>query len=304
MRDAVSILGALTILAGLIGCEAGVRHATADDIADESDPVGCQPKPESCNGLDDDCNGLTDDGLCQPDTDPCTIDKCAVGGGCTHERTPEGEPCDDGDACVVKAACFFGDCRHLEFKKCPGGKLCLAQCDPKTGACSTRPDGSPCGYTETCFVGGGTCQGGFCTGVLDAKLCDHGNPCLEHSCDLVTDLENGQERGTCVPKSPTVNPCPKSDVPCLENVCVGQGFLSGVHCGSVPNYSAKCDDGSTCTQEDHCTNDGCVGEAISCDDANPCTKDTCDPKSGCTHAALPDLSACGTGMTCVAGVCS
>ncbi len=40
-----------------------------------------------------------------------------------------------------------------------------------------------------------------------------------------------------------------------------------------------------------------------CDDANPCTADACAAKTGCSHVAVKDGTACGTGLTCGAGIC-
>ncbi len=43
--------------------------------------------------------------------------------------------------------------------------------------------------------------------------------------------------------------------------------------------------------------------ALDCDDTNACTADTCNAILGCSHAAVADLTPCGTGKACLAGVC-
>ena len=79
--------------------------------------------------------------------------------------------------------------------------------------------------------------------------------------------------------------------------------------------TAKCDDGSACTPDDHCSGGGCVGTAIQeCGDGNLCTVDDCNPKmvgtaDGCVHKPVADVSpcddgnACTTGDVCVKAVC-
>ncbi len=41
----------------------------------------------------------------------------------------------------------------------------------------------------------------------------------------------------------------------------------------------------------------------SCNDGNPCTVDACVAKTGCKNAPVADGTACGTGLTCQAGIC-
>ncbi len=48
----------------------------------------------------------------------------------------------------------------------------------------------------------------------------------------------------------------------------------------------KCDDGSKCTNNDHCNKAVCRSNPIDCDDANACTKDTCEAKTGGANAVI------------------
>ncbi len=44
------------------------------------------------------------------DFDPCTIDACSVGVGCTYTPAADATPCDDGDACTSPDTCKAGVC--------------------------------------------------------------------------------------------------------------------------------------------------------------------------------------------------
>ncbi len=66
--------------------------------------------------------------------------------------------------------------------------------------------------------------------------------------------------------------------------------------------TAKCDDGSSCTPDDHCTDGKCTGTpSKDCNDGNACTKDDCSPTGGCTHTNLNDAAPCDDGNGCTSG---
>ena len=80
---------------------------------------------------------------------------------------------------------------------------------------------------------------------------------------------------------------------------------TGVHpaSGVTAVYARRFDtDGSDCTlgacETAHLAT--CPSE---CNDNNPCTTDSCDEDIGCLHAALPDDSSCGEGITCQNAIC-
>jgi MYXO-CTERM domain-containing protein len=95
---------------------------------------------------------------------------------------------------------------------------------------------------------------------------------------------------------------------------------------------AACNDGVSCTQNDHCTGGVCGGAVYACtpgvceatstcngaggctttpkaagtactSDGNPCTIDACDATGACTHANQSDGTPCGTGAFCSGGAC-
>lgn len=58
----------------------------------------------------------------------------------------------------------------------------------------------------------------------------------------------------------------------------------------------QCDDGDTCTDEDHCDNGKCAGVDNTCDDPYDCTQDSCNDAGGCDH----DVK---SGQCLIAGTC-
>lgn len=66
----------------LASCAAGKEQSSPDRTVPEAAPC------LSCN-----------------DSNPCTADRCLVGGGCAHDPLPAGAPCDDGNACTDEDVC-------------------------------------------------------------------------------------------------------------------------------------------------------------------------------------------------------
>ena len=122
------------------------------------------------------------------DDNPCTVDTCAVGGGCQH--TPV--VCNDGNACTtdtcnpLSGACVFAPVTCDDGNACNGVEICSAGacvpgipvtctaldqchdvgvCDPGTGVCSNpaKIDGTACDDASACTTGE-TCQAGACSG--------------------------------------------------------------------------------------------------------------------------------------------
>ena len=233
------------------------------------------------------------------DGNPCTIDACAPGVGCTHGPTQG--PCDDGDACTGSDTCLGVLCKGASLS-CDDGDPCTA--DACSGGCVHTPgaltclDGNPC-TEDICIAGTGcvytpngaecddgnactasdACTGGWCLG--QALSCDDGDPCTLDTC-----------LGGCVHTAGAA--CDDG------NVCTVDGCVVGKGCVFTPT-TAACDDGNACTTSDTCAGGWCLGKALSCDDGDPCTLDTCD--GGCVHTAgapCDDGNAC-TDDACVAG---
>jgi hypothetical protein len=106
---------------------------------------------------------------------------------------------------------------------------------------------------------------------------------------------------------------------CTGRECGDDGC--GGSCGTCPP-GMHCEDGTCVCDVDYCEagETGCITstifrtcvedangcgdwEEIPCDDGNPCTIDSCHPVDGCQWENVPDGTACGTDMYCLAGNC-
>ena len=144
-------------------------------------------------------------------------------------------------------------------------------------------DGNQC-TTDTCAPNGSACintvHDGTCT---DNNACTVGDTCVS---------------GVCVP-----GPAPDcSDT----STCTIDGCLPSTGCIHFP-IVGTCDDGNSCTSDDHCVIGVCMGTAANCDDHNVCTDDTCTDSGGCLHinntTACSDNNPCTTNDGCFNGTC-
>lgn len=208
----------------------------------------------------------------EDDGNPCTIDRCDLFLGHTHEPAEPGTPCALGDLCV-------GDCTGT----CDEAAVCVPATVPPD-----VDDGNPCTtdtydaladvVLHTPVPAGTSCA--------DANLCDG-----EETCD------NG---AVCTSGTPP----PVDDWnPCTEDVCdpvigatLHHAVVTGTSCSDsdVCNGAEVCDGNATCV----------AGVAPAIGDGNPCTADACDPVLGVAHPPVaagtpcPDGSACNGDETC------
>jgi hypothetical protein len=204
-------------------------------------------------------------------------------GACGDGLLQPNERCDTsapgGDA-ACPGACVPGD---------PEEKGQIAAGQP--GQCSCRcTDDAQCDDQNACN-GRETCQDSICVPGVPLDCNDH-NVCTR-DCDPAVGCVNAPvEDGT--PCSDGTK-CTDPDT-CQQGSCVpGPPVVDGT----------SCSDGNKCTVLDTCQGGACVGGPTrDCSDDNPCTADSCDPDLGCRHTTLPDGTACASGKTCRAGVCS
>ncbi|MCC6621074.1 MAG: hypothetical protein IT385_07450 [Deltaproteobacteria bacterium] len=254
------------------------------------------------------------------DGDPCTIDGCAEGVGCTH--VPHAGACDDGDPCTTGETCETGACTGGGPTVCPGASACVeAWCDAELG-CRTRPapNRTKCEDEDLCTVDD-ECIDGVCRAGAP-RDCDDDNVCTSDGCHPLSGCTNG-------PVTDGAS-CSDGDVCTDGDRCVGGGCVAGaakgcddgnpctidrcdpqvaggcVHDPAPP--TTTCEDGNACTTNDTCKSGQCKGGLLrSCDDQNPCTTDRCDPATGCysTPATGPcdDGTACSTTSACLDGQC-
>jgi uncharacterized repeat protein (TIGR01451 family) len=210
--------------------------------------------------------------------------------------SPDGTPCDDGNACTGPDTCSGGLCVG-------GPRICACQSNAEcsdqntctddvcqnpgtpTAACVHVNNTAPCNDGNAC-TGPDACSGGVCVGGPKVCACQSNADCDDHN-------------------------------PCTDDVCQNPGMPAAacVH----TNNTASCSDGNACTGPDICSAGVCVGgpkvcacqSNADCDDHNPCTDDACQnpgtPTAACTHvnntAPCSDGNVCTGPDTCSAGVC-
>lgn len=156
----------------------------------------------------------------------------------------------------------------------------------------------------------GAALGGIGFGGADAarlrqvgEICRKNGDCASNAC-LPKDKTGRQRCGECLTGADCI--VPTGDNGCYEPICVA-GF-----CDMGVNVGASCDDGSLCTTESTCQENGaCQGTSISCDPPQQCQEDgICNPQTGlCEYANKQDGTPCDTGIpnssgaTCQSGTC-
>ena len=245
------------------------RHTPRTDLPPEG-----PPGDTTCsNQTDDDCDGLTDnlDPGCRSCTEATQATDCDDDNACTDDVCVN-EICenraDDGNACDDGSACSTDD--HCASGVCVGNTAC--------------DDGNAC-TDDVCDA-----QAGCGHNADDSNACSDGSACSS---------DDHCESGTCVG-----NTACNDNNPCTVDTCEPQ---TGCVFPAVGD-GTDCDDGSMCTDADHCQGGQCVGTAVACDDGNACTDDTCDPVNRCVYTdddsnTCDDQNACSEGDRCSGGNC-
>jgi hypothetical protein len=103
------------------------------------------------------------------DGNDCTTDGCgatacsAPASSCTGSFVPNGDPCNDGDACTTPDLCIGGGCSGAAVL-CNDNNPCTDDaCDTGTGLCTYTPNTAPCDDGSLC-TSGDTCSGSACVG--------------------------------------------------------------------------------------------------------------------------------------------
>ena len=232
-------------------------------------PKRCDPAGQcSLGGGTEDCD----------DKNSCTVDACAVDGGCTHEAL-------DGPS---ETSCYtfepawtatVGQC-HAGTLGCDAGTPtgCLGQVGPALEVCNGVDDSCD-GTTDE--DGHAQCYPYFCLGVAGCgATCDGHEDCQGgHYCD----------ESACQPLSEAGDPCTES-YECEDLYC-----NAGYCCGSP---SGQC-----CGSDNDCQN---LAVAPTCDVTSSCSGHRvdafCDDASLCQVQTVSDDSACAGGQ-CAAAAC-
>lgn len=122
----------------------------ADVDQNECTTAGCEAGLCVQNHLVVDCSGACETGVCDPATGTCILE-------------PDSTPCadTDGDECTT-AGCQAGLCVQTHLATDCSAECETGSCDPATGVCLLKADGSPCAdLDETlCTIAG--CEAGLC----------------------------------------------------------------------------------------------------------------------------------------------
>lgn len=289
------------------------------------------------------------------DNKPCTFDLC-VFGNCTN--TPDNNLCQDGSGCNGDEVCVpaTGQCTPGTPIDCGPGNICVEiPTNPfyRCAECVVNADcddGVFCNGPEKCVAGG--CQPGV------QPSCNPPDPCINGFCNLQTDQCESLPmcfdgdlctNDTCPSGTSCVNPPNFNTATHCCNPATGQLTIisDGNSCttdtcntatGQVSHLGQPCDDGNSCTINDHfdCAQGGaCVGTNVNtlsctkdsdcaigfcksttglcscttcttnpqCNDSRACTTDICDSvKHVCTYTTSD--AACATGQYCNQQICN
>jgi hypothetical protein len=207
-----------------------------------------------CTGVDA-CQG----GTCMRGPEPCpptgvlcNSDFCDEDAdGCTLVPVPDGDPCDDSNACTDLDTCFGGSCSGVDVDCSYLNDDCnIGSCDSSIGCVAfDANEGGPCQDGLYCTVGD-VCSSGSCVGTGTAACSPP--QCHTATCDVATD--------SCV-ATPAFDGFGCDDA----NSCRTGSFCSGGSCmgGAVAGGGASCDDGLSCTSGTFCTIGGTCGGTIS-----------------------------------------
>ena len=235
---------------------------------------------------------------------PCLLVYCHIATGvCVKKAVPDGQACENADACTSNSVCVGGTCTG-KVVACDDGNPCTTDtCNPENG-CEYEDNDSPCDDGNPC-TGGDTCFNGACVGSGNECPCTVDGDCFEKEDG---DLCNGFlvcVDGSCIVDPETIVVCEKSNSACLTVAC----NTSNGECEEKALLDGTaCDDGNICTSGDNCVAGQCSGTGeFVCDDDNPCTTDACDPADGCVFAPLTgecsDGDPCTGNDTCIDGIC-
>lgn len=256
-------------------CSSGSCEATTGGSCDDADPC---TEGDTCGS-----SGCAGTPIAIDDGNECTDDACDDVDLVTHTSKPEGETCvGNGSSCGSGGwHCTDHDtdpgtariCQPVAGLTCYDSNPCTSDApDCANNDCPypNLPDDSSCSLGLRCVLNE-SCQGGTCTGEM--RNCSDDNPC-------------------------TTDTCEETDAADVDPV---------TGCKHAPKaMTTDCEDGTDCTINDHCGEDGqCTGDPKVCDAIDSCHgPGSCDPQTGnCSDPRLQDGTACdGTGV-CDNGSC-
>jgi hypothetical protein len=207
-------------------------------------------------------------GLFKPGAPTTASVTTVVPGPCVG--APNGNACNDNNACTLTDSCQSGICTGSTVVVCSATDAChdAGTCAPATGVCSNpaKANGSPCTDANACTQAD-TCQAGSCAPgspvvcapldqCHDAGLCNPANGACGNP--------NGPDGRTCSDG----DACTQTDA-CQSGLCAG---ASPVVCTAID----ACHDIGTCSSATGVCSNPAAADGTPCDDANDCTaNDAC-----------------------------
>ena len=223
--------------------------------------------------------------------------------------------CYDGYDCNSGDYCWSGSCRPGLTNYCDDGLDCtIDRCSSHNGSlyCDYEAIAGSCYIDNACYADGDinpdNCQ--ICNSSLDqyewsirySGSCDDGDYCTKW---------DHCSKGTCIGTPYTCD----DGIECTLNLCTGSGGCiypvddehclingqcidAGTVCPTMPckrcipsiskttwsnDDSLSCNDGLSCTYNDHCSNGTCTGTPFTCNDGKTCTDDICNGNNTCTY---------------------
>ncbi len=270
-----------------------------DHCADETTLFYSDPRPGCCTGYFESCPpgevcNLLYDGCVDSDVDGDA--EYNENGNCYYPETPVCFAAggiygnDKGVKCGTDGALYYCS-PQLEYETCTKSCLCriVTECgngeciDEGNGQaeCLTQPDGDDDGgemeFNDSCTPGRLFCVNDG-TNIYQVQCNQDGNG-------------YGHEQF-----------CMTANNPCSEYTC-----SDDVGCVYTPN-SDPCDDGLSCTTNDHCSSGVCKGTAVACPPSPSICKDNvCLEQSGCTLVnntkLCEDGNLCTVNDRCHNGIC-
>ncbi len=260
---------------------------------------GCFPRNEG-SVCTDDGRTCTDDvcnsGSCEHSIldDWCLIDNVCLSNGTVDESNTcrtcdanadstdwsfraDGQPCDDGQFCLIDETCQSGVCSSDEPRDCSTA-VTVPQC--QSASCNEELDqcvALPANEDQTCddgnpATGGDHCTNGLCLG--EGCTCSQINACCD-GCFPINESQSCTDDGlACTLDRCTEGHCSHDLSPgfCLiDDVCIADGTdrpdFPCQYCDALmpdrwrakPNQTS-CEDGAFCTIGDHCQDGACLAD--------------------------------------------
>ena len=257
-----------------------------DGIACDLDGDGCTL--DACQSGVCTQSGAVD---CTGKAGECQTGACLSGGPlkfqCLVEQVPEGTGCDDGLFCTSGDACdAAGECVAQGATDCgqEAGQCGIGICDELADQCVvvSLPDETPCDADGDGCTVADACQNGQCAAGPQPDCSSAGDECNPGVCESLganlyqcgtapgpagVDCDDGLFC-TVDDKCDAIGGCAGSPMECpgLGEECIAAKCNEGAGAcvADAVEDGTLCDDGSSCTLVDVCTNGVCTGTADGC----------------------------------------